>query len=636
MEPKYKSLLSPIMIGGKLAKNRMGMPRAMPTMVTGVDDVYAMESYITFSAMMAKNGAAIVTCASPIWKSELNNPNPTGFRPPFDQKGVDLNIANNRILFSRAVAAIHDYGSLASMSMMDIEPTGWTFNTIPAEHLSALADDFAKKASMYQSCGFDIVTFYMSYRNSLMAQSLSPDLNTRTDGYGGKTMAERTAFTFEVFRKVKEKCPGIIIETSISGEDQPGGFTQEEICEYVKLAGDAGLLDIVQIRSIDGGKAHPLGMNSKKGQYDTLRFAEKMKATGTSVIVAPVGGYQDPEDNERILREGKADMIYMARAFICDSQYGQKILEGRNDYTPCIRCNRCHTRPGDSEAGCSVNPAMALELTKSGLYPLTPVQGEKKVAVIGGGPAGMEAAIVAAERGCKVTLFEQTDSLDGQLKHTDLVDFKWPVRDFKDYLIEKLQTSGAEIRLGCKATPEALKAEGYDAVLYAAGAVEKAPSIPGVEKALSPLAVYGHADTVGQDVVVIGASETGIETAYDLALRGKNVTVLTRGRRIAPKAQPIHYMDVVQEIFKETKNLQFIKEAATTEITDQGVSYQKDGESCFISCDTVIACGGSAAVTESMLEFASVAPYFRVIGDSKDVSNLRNAMRSAYTAAAGI
>lgn len=662
----YRHLLSPLMINGKFIKNRMGMSRAMPTVVTGCDAPEALETFEIFAGMMARNGAAIVTCASPVWKSkyskkmappppppieEDDGPGDSGHGPGgpnmgdpeavgmYTMDGVDLNLPNNKNRYARAVTAIHSYGSLASISMMDIEPSGWSISTIPEEYLEGVAKDLAAKAEIYYKIGFDVVTFYMSYRNSLMAQSISPDLNRRTDRYGGMDIQERARFTFEVFRRTKEKCPGIIIEAQISGEDYPGGFTQEDLVTYVKLAEEEHLIDILQIRSKDGGAAHPIGMNSEKGVHDTLRFAEMLKASGTKIIIAPIGGYQDPAENDRIIAEGKADMIYMARAFICDSHYGEKLYEGRSDVTPCIRCNKCHTKIDDSNAGCSVNPEFILELYRNPLCSPGTAARKKRVAVIGGGPAGMEAAIVACHRGHAVTLYEKENKLGGQLLHSDAVSFKWPLKEFKDALIRRLYAAELEVCLGIAATPELLADMHYDVILYAAGAGETLPPIDGVEQShvWSPSRLWGHEDELGERVVVIGGSETGIEAAYLIALTGRDVTILTRNRQIAPNAQPVHYMDTIQKIWQDMPNLKFVRQAVTTHIHTDGVTYV-DKNHCEnkIQCDNVIACGNAKAVTTQALAYAEITKYFRMIGDCIGVADLRHAMFSAYTAAAAI
>ena len=220
MNQYYPSLLSPLKIGGKVLKNRMGMSNAAPTFVKGSDNLYPLESLVTYMRDMARNGAAIVTCPCPNWRSARSRPiklDPKMMVPVFneidkhqhfpipgEEKGFDLEIQNVRIMFSRIAEAIHGEGSLASISCMEIEPLGWDFDEIPLEYLDEMLDNFADICRLYQSLGFDICNIYMSNDNTLLAKSLSPVLHTRTDNYGGKTLRERAALTMELFRRIRK------------------------------------------------------------------------------------------------------------------------------------------------------------------------------------------------------------------------------------------------------------------------------------------------------------------------------------------------------------------------------------------------------------------------------------------------
>jgi len=249
----------------------------------------------------------------------------------------------------------------------------------------------------------------------------------------------------------------------VSGEEEAGGYTLEDLVKYAKLF--EGYVDILQIRGKDLPASHPMGQNFKKGKNITLRYAEAVKKSGAKIAVAPVGGYQNLDLNEELIANGKADMIAMARAFIADPEYGRKAYEGRgDDVVPCILCNRCHgiTRTPLLDI-CSVNPKIGIAHKVDRMVSAPFVQ--RKVAVIGGGPAGMKAAIVAAERGHRVTLYEKGDSLGGQLRHADFASFQWPLKDYKDYLIRQLGKTGIEVQLNTLATPEMIKARGYEAVL---------------------------------------------------------------------------------------------------------------------------------------------------------------------------
>jgi 2,4-dienoyl-CoA reductase-like NADH-dependent reductase (Old Yellow Enzyme family)/thioredoxin reductase len=637
MNKYYPHLLSPLKIRHKFYKNRMGFPRAVPSIVSGVLCDAPLESMGLYLGGMAKNGAAVVAVNSPTWENPLSRPLPKGVRAPFSDKGFDLNQPNTQLGYCRIIEAIHNYGSLACISLMQIEPIGWTINELTPEVINGMANVFAEKCQIYKDLGFDQCCFYMSYGNSLLAKSLSPIANQRTDKYGGKSMTERATLAHEVFRRVRAACgPDFIIEAQVSGEEPDGGYTVGDLCEFARVCED--VLDVIQVRAADGSLSHPTGINSVEGNPITLRYAEALKKSGTSVIIAPVGGYQDPDLNEMIIAEGKADFIYMARAFICDSEYGKKIAEGRKeDIVPCVLCNACHMRPNNPDAGCVVNPRVVLSLDHN--YRVEPPTDVRRVAVIGGGPAGMEAALVAAQRGHRVTLYEKAEVLGGQLRHADYCSFKWPLRNFKNYLINQVRKSNIDVRLGVEATPDLLKGERYDAIILAAGGKHKFPNIPGVEgkNVWNPLAVYGHETELGKKVVVIGGSMTGVETGLYLAMNGHDVTVLTRQERLAHDAQPVHFREIFEEKWKAMGNFTGITKAHTTAIGKGSVTYTDvDGKSQTIAADSVVACGGLDSCQDGALEFAGITDYFRLIGDCRSVGDVRTAMKSAYTAASAL
>lgn len=265
-----------------------------------------------------------------------------------------------------------------------------------------------------------------------------------------------------------------------------------------------------------------------------------------------------------------------------------------------------------------------------------PAVQSRKVAVMGGGPAGMKAALTAVERGHQVSLFEKSGKLGGQLLHTDYSSFKWPLRDYKDYLIRKLEASGADIRLNTAPSPEDIVSEGFDALLYAVGAEPKRPNIPGIDgdHVRTALDVYGHEQELGHRVVVIGGSETGVETAAYLSMCGHKVTVLTRGRMLAHDSQPVHYREMFEELWKELEDFDYYVKVTTTSIENDRVSFtDSEGLKQSIYANDVVVCGGMAPRMADAPAYSDVVKYFRIIGDCKRVGDVRTATKAAYVAA---
>lgn len=499
------------------------------------------------------------------------------------------------------------------------------------EEIRQVIDETVERIRFYQRMGFDMCTLHFAYRGNFFARWISPLTNLRTDEYGGDIRG-RGRFLLELATAVKQACgKDFLVEVQITGHE-PGGNTIEEICELAKMV--EHVVDIFQFRSYDGGIAHPVGFNSEQHHYPTVEDSAAVKASGTTILCEPIGGFQDVADAEEILASGKADLIGAARAFFVDPDYFQKIVEGRGeDVYPCVRCNKCHV-PSLNDTWlsfCTVNPRLGLAHKLE--HFVKPVTKKKRVAVVGGGPAGMRAAIFCAERGHEVTLYEKSRQLGGQLYHTDFASFKWPLRNYRDFLKEQLHKTGVRVCMATEATPELLARESFDAIIVAVGAEPKTPPIPGAESCWNVMNVFGNEDKLGEKVVVIGGSESGVETAMYLCENGHDVTILTRQNDLAPDATPIHYKEIMTEKWESMDNFHFVLGASTTAIESGRVVYTHEGEEKSIACDSVVALGGMRPKQEESMAFAGLAPEIFYIGDCRQVGSVRECNRMAYAAA---
>ena len=425
---------------------------------------------------------------------------------------------------------------------------------ISYERLQILIDEFAFRAKEAQDMGFDMCTFYMSYRSSILATSMSPLLNQRTDKYGGKTMEERATLAKEVFAKVKEVCgPDFLIEAQISAEEEAPGYTLDDFLDFCKAL--EGYVDIIQIRGVDGSATHVNGLNCEKGHPTSIDYAAAFKARGINIACAPVGGYGDPALMEQYLQEGKTDLFALARQFLADDHYYEKLQAGAapEEIVPCIRCNGCH-----GHHTCAVNPRLGRQRNL-----FAPETSPKKVAVVGGGPAGLMAAITAANRGHSVTLYEAGAKLGGQLLAAGTPDYKWPIREYLSYLLRELDKAGVAVKLSTPATPELLKAGGYDAILAAVGSAPARPPVKGAEKAWLAEDVFGREAELGKKVVVIGGADTGRDVSLYLARAGHQVTMVTRGQ--IQLASDMHTERLERESFETNENFSYVDFAQTLE-----------------------------------------------------------------------
>jgi len=630
---RYSHLLSPIKIGNVVLKNRMTATRSLPSHLQG-PETFPSDAVMTHVAGVAGNGAAVVTLS-------LEN--------------YDLDNSGVKNYITRLTDMIHFYGAKANVCLTQFqEPRGYSISDItppvwkgqmryfmfgeakemPVNMIKEMNEGFAKKAKIYQDLGFDMACVYMSYRSSIFACSLSPSLNKRTDQYGGST-ENRARIVIELCQAIKKACgKDFLIEAQVTGEEESGGYTIDDLVKYAKLW--EGYVDILQLRGWDLPSSHPMGYNSKKGSPVTIRYAEAVKKSGVKIVTAPVGGYQDLDLNEEFIANGKTDMIAMARAFICDPEYGQKAYGGRGeDVTPCILCNKCHGNihsPGLDV--CSVNPRIGIACKVEGM--ITPPARPGKVAVIGGGPAGMKAALVAAERGHKVTLYEKGDTLGGLLKHADFATFQWPLKEYKDYLIRQVKKAGIKLFLGAEATPEMIKAKKYDAVLVAVGAEPVIPNIPGSDgsNVYKALEVFGNEKALGKDVVVIGGDQIGAETGMYLAEKGHTVTVLTGSKELM-KSEGSH-QDI--DLYKDMKNFSYITEAIAKGISGGKVTYtDAEGKEKSVRADSVVIYAGLKPRQDEAMKFSGSAPRFFTIGDCYAVGGMVQACtRTAFAAASQI
>ena len=673
---KYPHVLSPLVVRGHVLKNRLEVSNSLPHFLQG-NEPFPAESVITHYANKAKAGAAIVTCMGiNNFSRDMIVPMEADFThfPDFDL----YNPACQNYLMQMA-DAIHYHGAVACMGFFVGPPSGYPLqkpdgsleilrlsdiansrplseeevdpfgqsdmmtrsvkaallNTTP-EHMEFIADSLAQQVKILKFLDFDMVSIHLCYRGQLPTQFLSPLTNTRKDEYGG-SLENRAKFPLMCLKKIREAAGrDMIVEILFSGEEPEGGYTMDEGVEFLKMA--EPYVDIVQFRAGEADPNHPIPFEQEHTPF--LKYAENAKKKGLKMKVACVGGFHYFDDVEAAVAEGKVDIVSAARACISNPNYVQLMQEGRaDDLVPCLRCNKCHGRgPHDPFVSvCSVNPRIGIEHRLDVLE--SPAQPGMRIAVIGGGPAGMKTAMDLCDRGHKVTLYEAEDHLGGAIYHADFVPFKWTLRDFKQYLIHQVEKRPIDVKLNTRATPEMVQAEGFDMVISALGASPAKPPIPGLDKPHVMVATESmiHPETVGHNVVVIGGGEVGVEAGMNLAQKGHEVTVLEMTHMLAPESTAIHYYSMFKDAWEKLPGFHSVVKATVTAVEDDKVTYlDAEGVEHAIPCDSVVISLGMRAKTDEALAFSSTADRFAIIGDCKKPATVQQAMRQAYAVAHSI
>lgn len=663
MKHRYSHILSPVRVGDLVLKNRLINSKSIPEGLQCQDPAgYMTEQTISFAANIAKNGASIVTCSPGMFRVFQGR---TFFTSPWDMD--DRNIQSN---FRRMIERIHQYGAAANAATMCNVPNDvsiselWDMSIVPTEYtpgpespfdmegnlppeitktqIKEFINQFTQCAVQLKALGFDMINVYASYNASLLAKSLSPVFNQRTDEYGG-SLENRARLLVELLTSVKKACgQGFPIELQLSGrENTEHGYTAEDFVKYCKIFDEAGVVDIIQVRAWSGDMTHASSYNCQKDYPTNLRFAEMLKAENLHALVAPVGGFQDLDLIEGFLQDGRTDLVAMGRAFICDPEYGKKLYAGRGeDVIACLRCDKCHS------GICAVNPQVGIApslLARDAEDSVVP----QKVAVIGGGPAGLYAAAECARLGHSVTLYEKSETLGGQACHADFMPDKWCMKDYKDSLIHQCEKSGVTLCTGTAATPELISAGGFDAVIAACGSEPKDGPVQGgsLSHVWKPMDVFGHEKELGAHVVVVGGAMIAVDTALYLCHTGHKVTLLTRNREAAHD-NTSHSNFQFREALEAEPNLTILTRTQIQEITADTVICEittggggdfgppgmppapgpqmpaepEKTETRTIPCDNVVFSAGRRPLIDECMVFAGLTPKFFVVGDANMLS----------------
>jgi 2,4-dienoyl-CoA reductase-like NADH-dependent reductase (Old Yellow Enzyme family)/thioredoxin reductase len=419
-------------------------------------------------------------------------------------------------------------------------PIPWSPNSrVPREltigEIKNLVEEFADAIRRIRDAGMDIAEIHGAH-GYLITQFLSARSNRRTDEYGGNP-TNRARFVVEIIRRAREKVGASFpICCRINASDYiEGGVTVEETKVYARLIEEAGA-DLINLSA--GVYGYPVTIAPMYAPPAlNADYAGQVKKE-VKIPVCVVGRIPGARLAEQIILEGKADLIAMARPLIVDPELPNKVMRGEEKRVrPCLYCNNGCMATMEFRtvmSRCTVNPWMGAEEMQE----LPRATSVKKVAVIGGGLAGLEAARVAAMRGHQVTVYEKADRLGGQWLLAAVPPSKDTFIPYLEWLIQEVKLAGAEIRLNTSVSPDDLKKDKPDAVIVATGCLPVQPPIPGIENAVTAWDVLQGKAQVGDKALIVGGNATGLEVAHLLAVQGKKVAVIEMTPRFGADMPP--------------------------------------------------------------------------------------------------
>ena len=631
-----KSLFDKTYIGNMKLKNRIFMS---PMGTTGeADGAYCNEG-IDYFEERAKGGAGLIITGANVVSTKYE-PRPC----------TELSDFHHVERLNMLIERCHNYGAkvcvqlspgLGRQQFTDPFTPPYSAGSVGAfwfpnlvckpfekEDIHYLVEKVGYSASLAVAAGADCVELH-AYGGYLLDQFHSVQWNNRTDEYGG-SLENRMRFTLECIEAIRNNIPaGMPILVKFTPHQRVEGFrTIDEGIEMAKILEKAG----VDALHVDTG-CYEEWFQAITTVYSEDGHKLDVQKVIKDVVSVPVlgdGKLTDPAVAQKAVENDILDYVGLGHQMLADPYWPKKVKSGHTeDITPCVGCNECLLAGfSGKHYYCAVNPKCYAEKA----YALPKPDGNvKKVLVIGGGPAGMQAAITARQRGFEVDLIEKENRLGGTLWPAGGPDFKADVLKLIKYLETQCYKTGVNVQLNKTVTADNIKGD-YDKVILAAGASPVVPPIKGIENTVLASDYLTHKATVGKNVVVIGAGLAGTEAACDIAKNADSVTLVEMCPDILFTAQ--HCLNNDQHLKKMVKvrGVKVEANAKVTEITDHSVTFERDGEVFTIECDTILNAVGfkSNNQLEDILEekYEDVV----VIGDAVAPRKILTAIHEGYHA----
>ena len=634
-------ILQPIEVGGQTFKNRI----MFPPLTTGYEkNGMISEQDMGFYTRLAKGGVGYIVMGD---VAPINSFSPTP--KLFDDSQIPA--------FKALADSVHAYGTKLGVQLFhpeyDVDAINSLFmqkkfdemrqrlhhdmmfftDEVTEEMLMAIIDKMCACAVRAQKAGVDVIQIHGDRLNGCLC---STRMNHRTDKFGG-SLENRVRFARMLTRAIRKAVPDMVIDYKLSivtPQRGKGGIDEADAVQFAQWLVEDGV-DMFHVAQANhtGNMADTIPPMGVQPYGFFVKIAGDIKKA-VNVPVSAVGRIVDADMAARVIESGMADIVAMGRPLLADPDWGTKIAAGKAcDIRRCISCNKGCTDAIQNRQflSCVLNAENGYENTRS----IQPAAQKKKIAVLGGGPAGLEAARVAALRGHDVTLFEKTTSLGGQLNIACVPPRKEEMRRATQDLIHAVCNAGVHLCMGQTRTAEQLKDAGFEAVINAVGAHSAAPRIPGIDSVnvADAWKVLAGEQQVYGTVAVIGGGMVGCETAEYLAARGCKVSVIEMMDKIAA-GESTTILPTLLENYKTYGVEQYPSHKVKEFRMDAVVCENKDGAEVTIPCDYIVLAMGarSNAFDAAALESAGIPVYS--IGDAAGkAADISNAIRTGYDTA---
>lgn len=629
----FSHLFEPIQIGKTTVKNRIFMP---PLSTNLADKGYVTDALVEHYSNRARGGVGLIV-------TEVTTVEPTYTYLPGDMSIYDDSYIPG---WKKLVDAVHKYDTKILSQLF--HPAYMAFpvpgtpqliapsnvgpyyaksapRAVTVEELHVLVRQFGEAALRFKKAGGDGVEIQCAHAHGLLGGFLTPLYNKRTDEYGGDING-RLRLTLEVIREVRKQCgDDFIIDVRISGDEySEGGLTLNDMIYVSKQLEKEG----VDFLHVSGG--------------NTIKRGSSMPAPGTSpaphahaseeirkhvhIPVATVARINEPWVAEELIADGKADICMIGRANLCDSEFANKAREGRtDDIRPCIGCGRCLTGiMFGKPIACTVNPSVETN-------DIDEADVKKKVLVIGGGPAGMEAAYVAKKRGHEVVLCEKENELGGLLRLAAVPISKQELCKVIKFMARRLDNEGIDVRTGCEVTPQMLADEfkDYEIICSTGAKPKEIEAFKQFKQTMTADDILSGRKFPGRKIVILGGGSVGCETAdylaplvNDLFPANRDVTVIEMTGSLMTGDGGAAKSRLTQRLM--SKGVKLLLNAQVKKVDESTITYEQDGEEHTIKdADTLVFAVG---YTPTKVEYENA----HYIGDCGKVGNLKDAISGAY------